>query len=70
MTWRDAVMFAARSVQRRLGRALLTVLAVALAESGQTDKAKTEARLAPIPRTFGDATWEFLVYPGFWKIAP
>ena len=46
------------------------LLAVALAESGQTDKAKTEARLAPIPRTFGDATWDFLVYPGFWKIAP
>ena len=33
MTWRDAVMFAARSVQRRLGRALLTVLAVALASA-------------------------------------
>jgi hypothetical protein len=31
MTWRDAVVVAARSVRRRFGRALLTVLAVALA---------------------------------------
>src|SRR4051812_9015790 len=31
MTWRDAVVVAARSVRRRLGRAILTVLAVALA---------------------------------------
>jgi cell division protein FtsX len=31
MTWRDAIVVAARSVRRRFGRALLTVLAVALA---------------------------------------
>jgi cell division protein FtsX len=31
MTWRDAVVIAARSVRRRAGRAVLTVLAVALA---------------------------------------
>lgn len=31
MRWRDALLFAARSVRRRLGRAVLTVLAVALA---------------------------------------
>lgn len=33
MTWRDAITFAARSVRRRLGRALLTVLAVSLASA-------------------------------------
>src|SRR5689334_5476929 len=31
MTWRDAIVVAARSVRRRAGRAVLTVLAVALA---------------------------------------
>src|SRR5262249_59318369 len=31
MTWRDAIVVAARSVRRRSGRAVLTVLAVALA---------------------------------------
>lgn len=31
MRWRDAWLFAARSVRRRIGRALLTVLAIALA---------------------------------------
>ncbi len=33
MSWRDALLFAARSVRRRLGRAALTVLAVALASA-------------------------------------
>jgi Tfp pilus assembly protein PilF len=44
------------------------LLAVALHESGQAGKAKLETRLAPIPRTVGDATWDFLVYPKIWKI--
>ena len=39
------------------------LLAVALSEAGQADKAKAESKLAPIPRTAGDATWEFLVHP-------
>ena len=33
VSWRDALLFAARSVRRRLGRAALTVLAVALASA-------------------------------------
>ena len=33
MTWRDAIRFAATSVRRRIGRAILTVLAVALASA-------------------------------------
>ena len=31
MTWRDAIVLAGRGVRRRFGRAVLTVLAVALA---------------------------------------
>jgi hypothetical protein len=46
------------------------LLAVALQESGQNDKAKTELRFAPIPRTVGDPTWDFLAYPKVWKILP
>lgn len=40
-----------------------SLLTVALHESGQRDRAKAEANLRPIPRTVGEATWEFLVYP-------
>lgn len=40
-----------------------SLLTVALHESGQRERAKAEARLRPIPRTVGEATWEFLVYP-------
>lgn len=40
-----------------------SLLAIALAESGQAGRAKAEARFWPIPRTLGEATWEFLVFP-------
>ena len=36
------------------------LLAVALRGAGQAEKAKVESNFAPIPRTAGDATWEFL----------
>jgi tetratricopeptide (TPR) repeat protein len=39
------------------------LLAVALSEAGQAEKAKAESKFAPIPRTAGDATWEFLIHP-------
>jgi len=44
------------------------LLAIALHESGQVDKAKAELRFAPIPRTVGDATWDLLIYPKISKI--
>ena len=39
------------------------LLAVALSEAGLVEKAKAESKFAPIPRTAGDATWEFLIHP-------
>ena len=39
------------------------LLAVCLSEAGLAEKAKAESRFAPIPRTAGDATWEFLIHP-------
>jgi hypothetical protein len=46
------------------------LLAIALKESGDETQAKTEARFAPIPRTLGDASWDFLIYPRYWRIQP
>jgi tetratricopeptide (TPR) repeat protein len=39
------------------------LLARAYAEAGQAEKAKAESRFAPIPRTIGDPTWDFLMFP-------
>ena len=45
------------------------LLAVALREAGQPEQAKVEGRMAPIPRTAGDATWEFLIHPKIKQVA-
>ena len=37
------------------------LLARAYQEAGQPDRAKTESRFAPVPRTIGDASWDFLI---------
>ncbi len=38
------------------------LLTRAFEELGDKEKAKAESRLAPIPRTIGDASWDFLIY--------
>jgi Tfp pilus assembly protein PilF len=43
------------------------LLAVALAEAGRLDQAKPLLRTWPVPRSFGDGTFEFLLYPAIRK---
>lgn len=44
--------------------------AAALAEAGQPDQARVYLKRGPLPRTTGEATWEFLYYPKLIELAP
>ena len=64
--WTAAIPFVAAqrdAIQPAQASEWQALLAVCLSEAGLAEKAKAESKFAPIPRTAGDATWEFLIYP-------
>ncbi len=64
--WREAIPFIAAerdALTPATASFWQALLARAFAETGDREKAKAESRFAPIPRTIGDATWDFLIYP-------
>lgn len=71
--WAEAAALAeplSRSISPALYNPWRYLRAVALAETGAIDKAKSELPQGPVPQMTGDPAWEFLFYPKLVELAP